>query len=183
MPATSHRLRRAPLTAIAVAASMLAATIAAAPAAHAGISSTTCTGSSVITYQPGLTNTPRTVSYTETDTFAHCISTDGALTSGLFAVTVSLPGASCLAIPTLITNTPYDIAWNNGQASEINLSFTDTVAEGIEQVTGVGTVISGEFTGAAVTIIWLYTVPDPLQCLTPGGVTGQTGPLTAEITS
>jgi hypothetical protein len=34
------------------------AAIGAAPAAHAGISSTTCTGSSVITYQPGLTNTP-----------------------------------------------------------------------------------------------------------------------------
>jgi hypothetical protein len=182
MPAIHHRLRRAPLLAIAVAASVLAAAIAAAPAAHAGISSTTCTGSSAITYQPGLTNTPRTVSYTETDTFAHCISTDPALASGLFTVTVSLPGASCLAIPSLTTNTPYDIAWNNGQASNINLSYTDVVAEGIEQVTGVGTVTSGEFTGAAVTIIWLYTVPDPLLCLTPGGVTGQTGLMTAEIT-
>lgn len=181
MPTISHRLSRAPLVAIAVAASVLATAIAAAPAAHAGISSTTCTGSSVITYQPGLTNTPRTVSYTETDTFAHCISTDPTLASGLFAVTVSLPGAYCLGLPTLTTNTPYDIAWNNGQASDINLSYTDVVAEGIEQVTGVGTVTSGEFTGAAVTITWLYTVPDPLLCLTPGGVTGQTGPMTAEI--
>lgn len=66
--------------------------------------------------------------------------------------------------------------------SNINLSYTDVVAEGMEQVTGAGTVTSGEFTGAAVTIIWLDTVPDPLQCLTPGGVTGQTGPMTAEIT-
>ncbi len=182
MPVMHHRLRRAPLVAIAAAASVLAAAIAVAPAAHAGISSTTCTGSSAITYQPGLTNTPRTVSYTETDTFAHCVSTDPALTSGLFAVTVSLPGASCLAIPSLTTNTPYDIAWNNGQASNINLSYTDAVAEGIEQVTGVGAVISGEFTGAAVTIVWLYTVPDPLLCLTPAGVTGQTGLMTADIT-
>lgn len=94
----------------------------------------------------------------------------------------SLPGAFCLGVPTLTTNSPYDIAWNNGQASNINLSYTDVVAEGMEQVTGAGTVTSGEFTGAAVTIIWLDTVPDPLQCLTPGGVTGQTGPMTAEIT-
>ena len=41
----------------------------------------------------GLTSTPQTVRYTETGTFAHCISTDPALASGLFTVTVSLPGA------------------------------------------------------------------------------------------
>lgn len=52
---------------------------------------------------------------------------------------------------------------------------------GTEQVTGVGTVTSGEFTGGAVTIVWLYPVLNPLQCMTSQGVTSQSGTVTVEI--
>ncbi|HZR52258.1 MAG TPA: hypothetical protein VFB06_22440 [Streptosporangiaceae bacterium] len=175
----SHPARAAVLIAAVIISG--AAALVVAPAAHAAISSTTCAGSSVITYQPGLTNTAQTVTYTETDTFSPCLSTDITLNSGTSAVTISLPDASCLAAPSLTTDTPYEIDWNNGSASEISLSFTDAVAEGIEQVTGVGTVTSGKFVGAAVTIVWAYVVPDPLQCLTPQGVTTQVGTITAQI--
>jgi hypothetical protein len=180
MRATGSRLLRASvLIATAITSGTLA--LLAAPAAQAAISSTTCAGSSVITYQPGLTNTAQTVTYGETDTFSPCLSTDFTLASGSSAVTISLPGASCLAVPSLTTDTPYQIDWNNGSTSNISLSFTDAIVEGIEQVTGVGTVASGKFTGAAVTIIWAYVVPDPLQCATPQGVTTQVGTITAEI--
>jgi hypothetical protein len=131
---------------------------------------------------PGLTNTPQAVQYDETDTFSNCLSSDPTLTSGKFFVSVELPGASCLALPSLTPNTPYPITWNNGKVSFVDLSFTDVIAEGIEQVTGTGPVTSGEFRGANATIIWLYTVPDPLQCLTRQGVTSQAGTLTAQIT-
>jgi methionine-rich copper-binding protein CopC len=181
MLAIGSRLTRATAL-IATVITSGAVTLLAAPAAHAAVSSTTCAGSSVITYQPGLTNTAQTVTYTETDTFSPCLSTVPTLTSGTSSVTISLPGASCLALPSLTTNTPYEIDWNNGASSDINLSFTDAVAEGIEQVTGAGTVTSGQFAGATVVIVWVYVVPDPLQCATPRGVTTQVGTITAEIT-
>jgi len=183
MAATTVSIRRRTRAAIVALMTITAAGVAVAtgPAAHA-LSSTTCTGTSHITYTPGLTNTPQTVQYDETDTFSSCLSSDPTLTSGRFFVSVDLPGASCLALPSLTTNTPYPITWNNGNTSNVDLSFTDVVAEGIEQVTGTGPVTGGEFLGANATIIWLYTVPDPLQCLTSPGVTSQPGTLTAQIT-
>jgi hypothetical protein len=163
---------------------LAAAAAVALPAvpAHA-LSSTTCAGSSVITYTPGLTNTAQTVTYTETDTFSPCTSTDSTLTSGTSAVTIALPGASCLAAPSLTPDTSYIISWNNDNTSTISLSFTDVIAEGIEQVTGTGAITSGEFAGGNATIVWVYTVPDPLQCATSQGVTTQTGTIVAQITT
>lgn len=172
-----HRRRAATLALTATAALLTA------PAAAHAASSTTCLGSSVITYSPSLTNTAQTVTYTETDTFTPCVSTNPALTDGRFTGSVTLPGASCLVVPSLTLNTPYTITWNNGAPSSVNLSFTDAIAEGIEQVTGTGTVTSGQFQGANATLIWLYTVPDPLQCLASPGVTTQTGTLTGQITA
>lgn len=176
---TSHhrsRLRAATLVLTATAA------LLATPAAAHAASSTTCLGSSVITYSPGLTNTAQTVTYTETDTFTPCVSSNPALANGSFTDSFTLPDASCLATPSLTPNTPYTITWNNGAPSTINLSFTDAIAEGIEQVTGTGTITSGQFQGANATLVWIYTVPDPLQCLASPGVTTQTGTLTAQIT-
>ncbi|HEX4700971.1 MAG TPA: hypothetical protein VH352_02480 [Pseudonocardiaceae bacterium] len=153
-----------------------------APAVAHAASSTTCLGSSTITYSPGLTNTAQTVTYTETDTLTPCVSTNPALNSGGFTGSITLPGASCLAVPSLTLNTPYTITWNNGAPSTVNLSFTDAIAEGIEQVTGTGTVTSGQFQGANATLVWVYLVPDPLQCLANPGVTTQVGTLTAQVT-
>ena len=160
---------------------VLGSSALAAPAASA-LSSTTCQGSSTITYNPGLTNTAQTVQYDETDTFATCLSTDPTLHAGTSVNDVILPDASCLATPSLTTGIPYTVTWNNGQSSTVDLSFTDVIVEGVEQVTGTGNITSGEFTGANATFIWNYLVPDPLQCATAGGVTVQTGTLTAQIT-
>lgn len=175
---THHPTRRR------VAALLLTATAVflAVPAVAYAASSTTCLGSSVITYLPGLTNTAQTVTYTETDTLTPCVSTNPALANGSFTGSITLPGASCLAIPSLTLNTPYTLTWNDGAPSTINLSFTDVIVEGIEQVTGTGAVTSGQFQGANATLVWIYTVPNPLQCLASPGVTTQTGTLTAQIT-
>lgn len=181
MTLLTSRTPRARIGAIFAALALaLATSTLAAPAASA-LSSTTCQGSSTITYTPGLTNTARTVDYDETDTFATCLSTDISLTSGSSINDVTLPGASCLAAPSLTTGIPYTVTWNNGHSSTVNLSFTDVIVEGVEQVTGTGTVASGEFTGANATFVWNYVVPDPLQCATPGGVTTQVGTLTAQL--
>lgn len=183
MAATTTSFRRRTRVAVLALTTITVAGVAIAtgPAAHA-LSSTTCTGTSDITYTPGLTNTAQTVEYDEIDTFSTCLSSDPTLASGSFSVTVDLPGASCLALPSLTFSTPYPITWNNGSTSVVDLSFTDVIAEGIEQVTGTGPVTNGEFRGASATIIWLYTVPDPLRCLTSQGITSQAGTLTAQIT-
>lgn len=146
-------------------------------------SSTTCLGSSTITYSPGLTFTPRTVHYAETDTFGSCVSTDPTLTSGTSFSSVDIDGASCLGLPGVFEDPGFTITWNNGQHSVVDLTFTDTIVGGIEQVTGTGSVVSGQFQGGNATVVWLYTVPNPLQCLTSQGVTLQNGTLTAQITT
>ncbi len=150
--------------------------------AHAA-SSTTCLGNSSISYSPGLTFTPQTVQYTETDTFSSCVSTDPSLTSGTATANATFPSASCLAPPGIFEDPAYTITWNNGQHSVVELTFTDVIIGGTEQVTGTGPVISGEFQGGNATIVWLYPVLNPLQCLTSQGVTSQSGPVTAQITA
>lgn len=149
--------------------------------AQAQTATVTCTGASTITYQPGLTLAPRDVLYTETDDFSMCVSTDPTLTSGSFVASFPFPGASCVAVPGVIEDPGYTIDWNNGQSSTVQLTFTDVIVLGTEQVTGVGPVISGQFTGATATIVWVYPVLNPLQCLTPEGVTVQNGVLAAQL--
>ena len=152
-----------------------------ASSAHAA-SSATCTGSSAVSYSPGLTNTPQNLSWTITDTYSSCTSTDTSLTAGGFSGNYSLTGASCngagLFPPTSIT-----ISWNNSQSSTMTLSMsTDVILLGTETVTSVGTVTSGELTGGTVTIVWAYPVLDPTLCASSQGVTSQSGTVALQIT-
>jgi hypothetical protein len=112
--------------------------------------------------------------------YSSCTSTDTSLTAGSSSGIFTLAGASCNA-GGVFPPSAYTISWNNGQSSTIALAFTDVIILGTEQVTGVGTVTSGEFTGGAVTIVWLYPVLNPLQCLTSQGVTSQSGTVVAQI--
>ncbi|MFC4117336.1 hypothetical protein [Nonomuraea zeae] len=148
------------------------------PPAHAA-ASTTCTGTSAVTYSPPLTNTPQTVSYSESDTYSSCTSTDPTLTAGTSSTNITLPGASCVG-GGVFPPSAYTISWNNGQSSTMSMTFTDVIVAGIETVTGVGTVTSGQFTGGTATIVWVYTVPNPLLCLSTG-ITGQNGTVAAQI--
>ena len=165
---------------LAIAVLVVAAVSVSASSAHAA-SSTTCTGSSAISYSPGLTNTPQTVNYSETDTYSSCTSTDTSLTAGSSSTNITLSGASCNG-GGVFPSSSYTISWNNSQSSTMTMTFTDVIIGGTEQVTGVGTVTSGEFTGGAVTIVWLYPVLNPLQCMTSQGVTSQSGTVALQIT-
>lgn len=147
------------------------------PAAYAA-TSTTCTGSASVVYSPGLTLTPRTVTFTETDTYSTCVSTDPTLTSGASSTTLSTVGSCLGAGPGTASIT---INWNNSQSSTIGLSYTDVIAGGVETLIGTGTVTSGQFTGGTALITIILTAPNPLQCLTSTGATSQSGSITAEI--
>lgn len=150
--------------------------------AHATAASITCTGTSPITYSPGLTFTPATSTYTEADNYTSCLSTDPTLTSGS-ATSTYTSTFSCLALPSLTTDPHYRVYWDNGQSTTFTLTYTDTIAAGVENVTGVGTATSGYLTGATATFIWVYTLPNALACLLPGGATSQNGTLAATLLS
>jgi hypothetical protein len=152
----------------------------AAPAAHAAATTITCTGSSPITYSPGLTFTPTTSTYQETDNYSSCLSSDPAVTTGS-AYSSYTDSFSCLALPSVVTDPGYRVHWNDGQVSTFSLTYTDTIAAGVENVTGIGTVISGYLTGATATFVWVYTLPNALACLSPGGATSQNGTVVATI--
>jgi hypothetical protein len=175
----SHRI--AALVAAGVTATAATA-FGAAGVAHAA-GSTTCAGNSSISYSPGLTFTPRPVQYAETDTFDSCVSTDPSLTGGTSFAGVSLSSASCLGVPGVFEDPSYTIDWNDGRHSVVALTFTDVIVAGTEQVTGTGTVTSGLFQGGNATIVWLYPVLNPLQCASSQGVTSQSGPVVAQITT
>ncbi len=174
------RLRRILLVAAPLLA-CAAVALPAGPAAQAAVGAVTCTGTSPITYSPGLTFTARTITYTETDSFSSCTSSDPALTSGT-SVSIATGSFSCLSPLTIDEDPGYTVTWDNGQSSTFDLTFTDTIVAGVENVTGIGTVTSGEFPGATGTFEWVYTVPNPLLCLTTG-VTSQSGTLVATIVS
>ena len=167
-------------TAMAVLFTLTTSVVAGVAPAHATATTITCTGSSPITYSPGLTFTPATSTYTETDAYSSCVSSDPSLTSGS-AYATGTGSFSCLGLPDVITDPGYVVSWNNGQASTFSLTYTDTIVAGVENVTGVGTVISGYLTGATATFVWVYTLPNALACLSPGGATSQNGIVVATI--
>lgn len=179
-PIRAHRGTRPRGRSIA-AAVLVAAAAVLTPAgpAHAAPVSVTCTGSSALTYSPGMRFTPRNIDFTETNTYTGCISSDPAVTSG-HASDAYTSEFSCLN--PLITGTGETfIDWNNGQSSTFALTFTDTIAGAVETVTGTGTITSGQFTGATAVIVWIYTIPNALNCLTPTGVTSQSGTIAVTI--
>lgn len=153
--------------------------------AHAA-SSTTCTGSTTVSNSPGLTNTPQTVTWSSAQTYS-CTSTDTSLTAGDATVQPHAEsGLSCThafaALPTDNVSFEYTFYWGNSQSSTVIFtSGTDVLILGTEEVTFVGTVTSGEFTGADVTFVSIYPLLNPLVCATSQGYTSESGTVTVEI--
>ena len=89
---------------------------------------------------------------------------------------------AAISVPTDEIPLEYTISWNNSQSSTLTLTDGDIeTILGTEQVTLVGTVTSGEFTGAAATFVAIFPAPNPLACLSSPGITSQSGTLTVEI--
>ena len=166
------------------AAVVMTATCALLPAqaASAAIDSTTCTGTSQVTFTPGVTFTPQNITVDENDSAPSCTSTDPTITGTIMRpYSYPVTGAACNDVE--LMPGPMGVRWNNGQHSfASSLTFELTSTAGIVQETGTGTITSGEFTGATAVFTWIYPLVNPLLCLTPGGVTGQNGTLLIQIT-
>lgn len=181
MNSTLRRAIRSFAAPILAGAAAFAPTLA-APAHAAATDTTTCTGTTAVTYTPGLTLTRRNTTAYEDDTAPTCVSSDSTITGTIMhPYSYPIPDAACDDV--VAAPGPQGVRWNNGDYSfASSLNFVTTVTAGIVQETGTGTVTAGEFIGDTMAFTWIYPLTNPLQCLTSGGLTGQSGILLIEIT-
>jgi hypothetical protein len=162
---------------------VLALMLVGAPGAEASSGSITCTGTEVLTYNPGLQLFPRKVTLTVTAHFGPCVSTNPAIASGTAGTP---PGGvpatlSCLALLSPGSGQA-SIKWNNGSTSQYTFSHSSQTVGGQLITTTTGTVIAGEFVGRSVLIVFVSPAPNFLDCLSFGGLTQRTGVVTLTIT-
>ena len=153
--------------------------IASAPAAQAAQGNfVICSGTSTVTYNPGITLTPRPVHASGVDLYAPCTSSDPTLMSGAnsFDGTLTL---SCLE-PLASGPGTTVVNWNNGRHSTLFVNGAVTTIGGQIIDVFTGTVIEGEFEDATVTAQITEAQPNVIQCATTG-VTSASGSATLQI--
>lgn len=154
---------------------LVAGSVGSASPASAQAADLTCPGWATTTYQPGMTNQPKTIHINGSGVYGPCVSSDPTLTAGTFQASgsgvVSCTGGT-------FTGT-ISFEWNNGNHSVV--SYTAVIGQRVlgEVVVVVeGTVTGGQFQGDQ----FLHTVTlfnlVPLDCATPQGVTSTAGPET-----
>nr|BFD81220.1 hypothetical protein StreXyl84_06210 [Streptomyces sp. Xyl84] len=159
------------------AATAVLCTVAAALSFSAGPASAatlvTCGGTQNIQYNPGLTNTPRTVTASGSNHLAPCVAPGTSITAGTitFASTGSYSCQDLLASSHVVNV----VQWSDGTSSTLDMTRTATKVSGELVNTFTGTVTSGTFQGAAVTWTITNLTLDLLACDTPGGLTSLTG--------
>ena len=181
MTRTSKRIRLGGSVAAVAATLLTVVGVASGPAAHAATGNVTCpAGTTTATYNPGITFTPRTVHVKGEDIYGGpCISSDPTLASGIDRFDATLP----LSCEQPFFNGPGTtvIKWNNGQQSTLSVNGVVTTNAGQIVDTFTGTVIDGEFNGASVLAVLTEVQPNAVQCLTPQGVTSESGTTTLQI--
>ena len=156
--------------------------VAVSPANATG-GSITCTGTEVLTYNPGLKLYSRTVTLTATANFGPCVSTNPAIASGSAGTP---PGGvpaklSCLNLLDSASGQA-TVRWNNGTSSRYAFNRTSQTVAGQLITTATGAVTAGEFLGRSVLLVSVSPAPNFLDCLSPGGLTQRTGVVTLTIT-
>ena len=161
--------RLLPLALLAVLLGLVVLFIPCARPAHAATTDLTCTGTSTMTFQPGLLLTPQTVAVTTNEILSPCESVNTAITSGTSdrGVTQTLSCATVLAgVPRTIT-----YQWSNGESSVVSYNIATNDVGGQTTITATGTVVSGIFAGDTAVEQTVFVTPGALQCLTPPGLT------------
>lgn len=148
--------------------------VLASPAASASTELLSCGGTGSNTYQPGVTNTPRTITVHSEADYQPCAGTSG-ITSGHYQLAAS-GTVSCLG-------GGFTITWNTGQTSTITAVGIPVLRPANEIVVLYqGTLTAGTFAGATVLQTATLLNLTPEQCFTSEGVTGTSGPAAIVIT-
>jgi hypothetical protein len=141
----------------------------------------TCTASSNVTFSPGLLLVERQQTITFNVGYNNCISlSHPEITSGTRSGMFNGP-RGCLSLPPSAPTT-VTLTWNTGATSTASVTGTGQDVGGQTVHTLTGTVTSGVFTGALFVEVITQAAINLLQCLTPPGVTGQSGVGVLEIT-
>ncbi|WP_309111173.1 hypothetical protein [Saccharothrix sp.] len=138
-----------------------------APAtAHAAVDQE-CVLSEVITYDPPLTDTPRTVTFHVSGQLFNC--TSSSASTGSYAESGTVTGATCSG--TLSPGSGIRVfTWTNGAIAPSTFSYNRTATRvgGNIQVVAVGSITSGTFTPDPAKSVGLGAQPDPTACATTG---------------
>jgi hypothetical protein len=141
-----------------------------------------CTGTDSVTYSPAMTLTSHsgtigyldTVSCTSSDPGAATGSTGGSFTRSYSCVDLAPPTGTTATLP---------ITWADSTTSAFSYtSIVGALVGGSYILTAVGSISSGKFAGAAVTLVIADPALSLLQCLTTG-IASNTGVVTLTITS
>ncbi|MFD8276200.1 hypothetical protein [Streptomyces flaveolus] len=145
--------------------------VGAHPAAAATL--VTCAGTQTISYSPGLTNSPRTVTVQGTNNLGPCVAPNTTITAG----TISFGSTGSYSCQGLLSSTSEVnvVQWSDNTTSTLQVTRTVTKVNGQLVNTFTGSVTAGTFQGASV--VWTITNVNLalLACETEAGLTSLTG--------
>ncbi|MFD9238034.1 hypothetical protein ACFWB3_22615 [[Kitasatospora] papulosa] len=166
-------------------------TLAAGPAgaASSSVLDATCTGGNTTTYQPGLTDTPATVTVQGTISM-DCVSTD-LTTPLLLHGTIAGGGTGTLSCALLQSPTSGSstIVWTTiggGSYAVSSYDYTTSLSPGTSGTTVLtltGTVTSGLYEGDGILLATVFVNLDLAACSSSTGLTSRSGAVTAEFSS
>ncbi|MCK2218204.1 hypothetical protein MF672_031095 [Actinomadura sp. ATCC 31491] len=174
-------MRSRSIAAAALLVAGLLAPVTAAPSAHAAVVDVTCpTGTQYSTYDPGLTYTARTTTFTAQGSLAPCVSSSHPQIVGATFTAAGTGTASCTTA-SFADRSVY--TWNTGQQSVVEGTLAINIKpDGQTVLVRVGTVVGGLFEGATVVQTKVLPALDLLACLTPQGLTSDSGALSLTVT-
>ncbi|MFH8755934.1 hypothetical protein [Streptomyces atroolivaceus] len=144
--------------------------------AHPASAATTlvaCAGTQTISYAPGLTNTPGTVTAQGTNNLGPCVAPNTNITAG----TISFGATGTFSCQGLLSSTSEVnvVHWSDGSTSTLNVTRTVTKVNGQLVNTFTGVVTAGTFQGASVAWTIANLTLQLLACETANGLTSLTG--------
>ncbi|MGW2277815.1 hypothetical protein [Streptomyces sp. NPDC001770] len=157
-------------------------TAQAAPASRALVADLACpAGNQNVSFSPGVTLTPRTVSVTYDLALGVCVSlAQPGITGGTSGGTVSLT-LDCLdLLGTSMTTQTF--LWSDGQTSTLSFTRTVTIINGQTVLTLTGPVSAGVFSGRSAVLTVVEPALDVLACESTLGLRSQAGVTTLIIT-
>ena len=150
----------------AVCAAIALAAFGGAMPAHA-LTDQTCTLSEVVTYDPPLTNTARTVTFTVSGQLFNC--TNPAARTGSYTESGTAVNATCTGVLSSGSGTRV-FRWNDPALAPSSFSYNRTTSRvgGNIVVVAVGSISSGTFAGSPAKSTGIGAQPDPTACAGTG---------------
>ncbi|MFF5438895.1 hypothetical protein [Streptomyces achromogenes] len=139
-----------------------------------------CAGTEAITYEPGLTLTPRQVTLRAEGTLGPCVTLAGSDYSG-GQITFQGSGYLSCSVGGSSSGTA-EITWLGGERSRFTFQGAVSLRpDGVTILVLTGEVTSGAFVGEKVVNTITLASSDLTDCLTASGLTSTSGPITLNI--